>query len=302
LPAVRLLEVLQRSAAYLQERGVESPRLQAELILAHFLHLPRLQLYLEFEREMQESELSGAREAVRRRGRREPLQLILGSTSFCGLEIQVTRDVLIPRAETELLAEAAWVWVKEHPAAPGRRVRVLDWGTGSGCLAIAIAVHAPEAEVFGIDASSAALELARRNAARHGCERITWVESDGCASLPVKVFDLVVSNPPYIPTEEIATLAPEVRDYDPRPALDGGPDGLAYFRRLALELPGCLSPNGAILLEFGDGQAMAVSAILRSQGWNRVEIRRDLTGHERFVLARRGEGSDPRTSRLSARV
>jgi release factor glutamine methyltransferase len=286
---VSVLEVIQRSTEFLGKRGVESPRLQVELVLAHVLNMPRMNVYLNFERELSEPELEQAREMIKRRGAREPLQHILGSASFCGLEIAVSPHVLVPRPETEILAERAWGFLnpsaKETPESDA-----LDFGTGSGCIAIAVAAHSPSARIVALDCSGEALELARSNAARHSLQgRIEFVRSDGFQDLPAnRQFDLIVSNPPYIATAEIETLEPEVRDHDPRAALDGGADGLDCFRRLAREAPGFLKKGGVLLLEFGDGQAAAVEAIFARGGWTVDGIERDHTGLERFLRAQRG--------------
>jgi release factor glutamine methyltransferase len=233
------------------------------------------------------AETDSLREAVTRRGQRVPLQHVLGSAVFCGLELEASGDALVPRPETESLAERAWTWLLAR--APGLRPpRVLDWGTGTGCLAIAVACRVPGADVVAVDVSRQALELARRNGRRHPAAAVRWVESDGCAALGAEeVFDLVVSNPPYIPTAECALLEPEVRDHDPRLALDGGGDGLAFYRRLARELPPRLNPAGAVMLEYGDGQAAAVADLFSGDGWQEPAIHRDYSGRERFLVAQR---------------
>ena len=280
-----VLEGIQKSAEFLAKKGVEPPRLHAELLLAHLLKMPRMKLYLNFERSLTPGETDALRELVRRRGQREPLQHITGSTSFCGLEIAVNRHVLIPRPETELLAEAAWAFLSTLNPQPST---ALDFGTGSGCLAIAVAAKSPGAKIFALDVSAAALALARQNAvANQATSRIEFVESDGFAALPSDSrFDLIVSNPPYIPTAEIETLEPEVRDYDPRSALDGGTDGLDFYRRLAVEAGKFLKPAGKIMLEFGEGQAAAIREIFEKQNWVVEAIRPDYTQRERILIAR----------------
>lgn len=284
-----VLEVIQRSADYLARKGVESARLQAELLLAHVLHKPRLKLYLEFERVLDESELAALRELVRRRGAREPLQYLVGSVNFCGLELAVSPAVLIPRPETELLAERAWTFLAGRAGSPEASPAALDFGTGSGCLAISLAVHCPAARVWAVDLSPAALEVARANAARHGVEaRIHFVQSDGFAALPAgERFDLIVANPPYIPTAEIARLQPEVRDHEPRAALDGGPDGTAVIRRLAAGSAAWLKPGGRLMFEVGDGQADAATALLTAAGWGGVKVENDWTNRPRLLVAGR---------------
>ena len=277
-----------RSAEFLTNKGVDSPRLQAELLLAHVLKLPRMKLYLNFERELSDAEVSSVRELVRRRGQREPLQHIVGSTSFCGLEIVVNRSVLVPRPETELLAELGWEFLQQVVSGTGAPTAV-DFGTGSGCIAIAVAAKCPAAKVVALDASAEALALARQNAEQNEVGgRIEFLQSDGFAALsPGSVFDLIISNPPYIPSAEIETLQPEVRDFDPRVALEGGTDGLDFYRRLAAEAPTFIRQNGRIMLEFGDGQAADIRRIFEHQRWTTELVREDYTQRPRIFVARR---------------
>ena len=280
-----VLEVIQRSGEFLGKRGVDSPRLQIELMLAHLLRVPRLNLYLNFERELSGAELESVRELVRRRGNREPLQLILGSTSFCALEIKVTREVLVPRPETELLAERAWTFLATLDS---RASTALDFGTGSGCIAIALAANCPTARIHAVDLSAGALSVARENAILNGvAERIEFQLGDGFAALPSGLsFDLIVANPPYVPSGEIDALAPEVRDYDPRPALDGGADGLEFFRCLAAQAVGRLKAAGKIMLEFGDGQEERLREILARHKWVVEAVEADYSGRPRILVAR----------------
>src|SRR5437763_16424538 len=284
-----ILEVIQRSAEFLEKKGVDSPRLQTELLLAHILKLPRRQLYLNFERSLSEAELDSFRELIKRRGQREPLQHIVGSVSFCGLEIGVNPRVLIPRSETELLAEHGWQFLNQLSSPNPQLLTALDWGTGSGCLAIAFAVKCPRVEVYASDISPEALDLARQNAARHGVvERIHFLQGDGFTAIPAGTqFDLLISNPPYIPSAEIETLQPEVRDYDPRQALDGGPDGLDCILRLALEAAHFLKPHAKMMLEFGDGQAEGVRQIFTAQKWIVESIVEDYTRRARIAITRK---------------
>jgi len=283
---VTVLEVIQKSAEFLAKKGVESPRLQTELLLAHVLRLPRMQLYLNFERALSDTELSSVRELVKRRGQREPLQHITGSTSFCGLEIAVNRHVLVPRPETELLAELGWQFLSTMNPQPST---ALDFGTGSGCIAIALAVRCPSARIVALEVSADALAVARENAARNNAsDRVEFRCGDGFAALPADGrFHLIVSNPPYIPSAEITSLAPEVRDFDPRPALDGGPDGLDFHRMLAAQAGPFLQPGGRIMLEFGDGQAEAVRRIFEAQKWIVEAVKEDYTQRPRDLMARR---------------
>jgi len=285
---VKLLEVINRSAEFLARKGVDSPRLQVELLLAHLLQLPRLKLYLNFERELTTAQLDELRQWVTRRSEREPLQHIIGTTSFCGLEFAVNSSVLIPRPETESLAEQAWQYLL-GPASGGSPRRAIDVGTGSGCLAVTLAVKCPEMLFDAVDQSSAALEVARQNAVRHGVlERIDFYKSDLFAGAPKnRSFELAVSNPPYIPGKEIDALQPEVRKYDPRLALDGGEDGLEIYRRLAAETPEFLAPNGVFMGEFGDDQERQVAALFEQRNWRVEQLLPDLSGKPRIIVAHR---------------
>ena len=325
-----VLEAIQKSTEFLAKKGVESPRLQTELLLAHLLKLPRMKLYLNFERALTPAEVDGLREFIKRRGQREPLQHITGSTSFCGLEIAVNRAALIPRLETEMLAELGWEFLARLSAESERRPPVrpecgepqepagpeagtpiaLDFGTGTGCIAIALAAKCPSVKIVATDVSADALALARENAARNNVAgRIEFVQSDGFAALqdvgrasclspsekkkletggtPVLHFDLIISNPPYIPSAEIATLQPEVRDFDPRAALDGGADGLDFYRKLAMESKPFLKPGGKIMLEFGDGQADAIRKMFETEKWIVEAMKEDYSQRARILIARR---------------
>jgi release factor glutamine methyltransferase len=290
IPLVTVLEVIQRSTEFLKNKGVDSPRLQTELLLAHLLSMPRMKLYLNFERDLSQTELDGFRELIKRRGQREPLQHIVGSTNFCGLELMVNRNALIPRPETELLAERGWNFLNQLNSPStinSQSLTALDLGTGSGCLAIALAVHCPAAKIFATDISPDSLELARQNATRHNVqERIEFLQGDVFAAFESpKQFDLIISNPPYIPTGEIPSLQVEVRDHDPRPALDGGPDGLAFYLRIAAEAAAFLRPGGKVMLEFGDGQAPSIREIFESQMWVVEVIVEDYTQRPRIIIA-----------------
>lgn len=277
-------EVIQRSTEFLQRHGVDSPRLQTELLLAHLLKLPRLQLYLNHDRVLSEPELAALRVLVQRRAKREPLQHLVGSASFCGIELAVSPAALIPRPETETLAELAVAALTKNSSPTPV---VLDFGTGTGCLAVALAAQCKNASVHALDLSEAALALARKNAERHGLsERVTFHLGDGFRALPSELrFDLLVSNPPYIPSAEIATLQPEVRDFDPRAALDGGADGLDFYRLLARETPAWLKEGGGLFAEFGDGQEAVLPSLFNDTGWRAVSIHHDLTGRPRVLEA-----------------
>ncbi len=284
-----VLEALQRSAEFLTGKTVDSPRLQAELLLAHVLKLKRMALYLSFERALSEAELSSYRELIKRRAAREPLQHIIGSTSFCGLEISLSRDVLIPRPETEILAEQGWQFLNQLAAVGEGAPRALDLGTGSGCLAIALAAKSPATMVVASDISKAALVVAQANATHNNVhEKISFLESNAFESLDAGArFYLIISNPPYIPSAEIELLEPEVRDHDPRGALDGGPDGLDFYRVIARQGQKFLEARGKCMVEFGDGQQDELRKIFEEQNWIVDSIIEDYTHRPRIMIASR---------------
>jgi release factor glutamine methyltransferase len=280
-----VLEAIQKTTDFLAKKGVESARLNAELLLAHQLKLPRMKLYLNFDRVLTAAETDGLRELVRRRAAREPLQHITGSTSFCGLEIAVSRAALVPRPETELLAELGWDFLATRHSS---LVTALDFGTGTGCIAIALAAKCPNAKITGIDVSPDALALAKQNAEKNQvADRVEFLEGDGFTAVPEKSqFDLLISNPPYIAAAEIGTLQPEVRDFDPRAALDGGADGLDFYRRLAPEAKRFLIPDGKLMVEFGEGQSGAIRKIFETEKWIVEAVKEDYSHRERILIAR----------------
>ena len=280
-----VLEAIQKSAEFLGKKTVESPRLNAELLLAHLLKMPRMKLYLNFDRALTAAETDALRELVKRRGQREPLQHLTGTTSFCGFEILVSRAALVPRPETEMLAELGWQFLST--LAP-QAAAALDFGTGTGCIAIALAAKNPHTRITALDISPEALALAKANAAQNQvAERVEFLLGDGFAALKMGAqFDLIASNPPYIASAEIATLAPEVRDFDPRGALDGGADGLDFYRRLAAEAKTYLKPAGKIMLEFGDGQADAIKNIFENEKWIVEAVQEDYSHRARILVAR----------------
>lgn len=279
-----VLEAIQRSTDFLARKGVDSPRLQAELLLAHVLQKPRLKLYLEFDRKLTENEINHLRDLVRRRGLREPLQYIIGRAAFCGRDLLVNRHVFIPRPETEQLAELGWSRLLQCPAPR----LALDIGTGSGCIAIALVEHCPETRCIATDRSAEALEVARYNVCEAGLtDRIDLVLGDRLTAVPPQPrFDLIISNPPYIPTAQLASLQPEIRLHEPVLALDGGPDGLDAFRWLAAEARARIRPNGTLLLECGDEQTETVADLLTQHNWIVAHIHPDYTHRPRFVEAR----------------
>jgi release factor glutamine methyltransferase len=275
-----VLKLLRWTADYFSGRGIDAPRLTAELLLADTLDLDRVGLYVNFERPLQGDELAAFRERVKRRAGREPLAYILGHAEFWSLPLKVTPAVLIPRPDTELLVEAALPRLTAGPR------QVLDIGTGSGALAIALAHECPACLVTAIDVSPAALAVALENAhLNRVADRIVLLQQD-LVRLPAGPFDLIVANPPYIPSGELATLMPEVRDFEPSLALDGGPDGLAADRAITAQAGTVLAAGGWLLVEVGAGQAAAVQALFAAVGLTDLFVSRDLAGIERVVGGR----------------
>ncbi len=242
-----------------------------------------MKLYLNFERALSGQETDTLREFVKRRGQREPLQHIIGSTSFCGFEINSDTRALVPRPETEILAEIGWTFL----SGSGPDQNALDLGTGTGCIAIALAAKCPNARITATDASADALALAGENAGKNNvADRIEFFRGDGFAAVPGGTqFQLIISNPPYIPTGEIETLQPEVRDFDPRGALDGGADGLDFYRIFAAQAGPLLKPGGKLMLELGDGQAAAVQKLFEYQNWIVEAVKDDYSQRARILIA-----------------
>lgn len=280
-----LLEIIRKSTEFLAGKGVESPRLQSELLVGHALGLQRMQLYVQFERLLTEAELETVRPLLRRRAQGEPLQYIMGWTEFHGLRLKVDRRALIPRPETELLVERL---IERNVISAGR---ILDLGTGSGAIALALAKQYPEAKVVAVDSSEAALELARENAAQSGlAERVEYIRSDWFSAVPSEArFDLIVANPPYLSAEETAATAPEVKNFEPASALtSGGPDGMQDLERIIAAAKDFLAPGGLLALETGISQHPTLLARAREAGFPEPESLRDLTGRDRFIFARLG--------------
>lgn len=300
-------EWLAEAVGILDGAGFGTACRDAEWLLAHVLGVERWALYLEPERGVPAEAAERLTRLLARRRRREPLQHLLGWEEFCGLRLRVTPQVLIPRQETEFLVEWALAILRRAGVSP---LRVIDLGTGSGAIACALAHSLPHVSVVGVDISAAALAVAAENIRALGLEgRIRLLQGDlfgplahprgtrtqaGGASTPRAgvparpVADLVIANPPYIASGALATLPVEVRDYEPRLALDGGPDGMAFHRRILTEAPGYLKPRGWLLMEIGEGQAEPLARVLAAQeAFESVEVRKDLGGVDRMIGARR---------------
>ena len=275
-------EALRDAVLRLGQAGVESPQADADWLMADLLSCSRTELPLRTDVALNAEERTRLSGWIERRVRREPLQHILGIANFLGYEFQVSNAVLIPRPETERLVELAAAFLESFP-----RPSALDMGTGSGCIAVALAKRCPHATVIASDVSDAALDLAKRNA-KSLCAlgQVAFRRADGLDALAMgEKVELILSNPPYIPTAEIDSLQPEVRNYDPRMALDGGADGLQFHRTLAAEGQSRLKRGGRLMAEFGDGQEQAVHGLFTESDWQSVEISGDLTGRPRIVIA-----------------
>jgi release factor glutamine methyltransferase len=280
-------EVLRRSADYLAKHEVETPRLDAELLLGKALGLSRLQLYLEHDRPLMASELEACRELVARRGRREPAAYILGEWGFRRLTLSTDKRALIPRPETEVVVERCLELLVEV-----ERPRILDVGTGSGAIALALADECPEAEVAALDLSPDALALAAENAERNGLAgRVDLIEGDFRDGLPAGPFDLVVSNPPYVTATELALVQPEVRDWEPGAALVGG---IAEAETIAAKALAVLAPGAHLVLEAAEQRGEETAAVLRALGYLDVAVSVDLAGRPRVVVGRSAEASPGR--------
>lgn len=284
--------VLRHGSTRLQEAGIDTSRLDAELLLMEVLGWSREDLYRNPEGELREAQAERFESLVSRRLRAEPVAYVTGTQEFWSLDFRVTPDVLIPRPETEHLVEIVVGFLASRPGP----CRVLEIGTGSGAVAVCLARECPETEIWATDVSAPALDVARDNAARHGVAgKIRWLRGDLFAPVQGLAgwFDVLVSNPPYVPSGAIGALQRDVRDWEPALALDGGADGMDFYRRFVREGVGYLRDGGMLAVEVGAGQGRAVSRLLDAQaGLQQVRVRRDYAGLPRVVTAK---GSAPRS-------
>ncbi|MFP4069565.1 MAG: peptide chain release factor N(5)-glutamine methyltransferase [Opitutales bacterium] len=277
-------EIQSRTREFFAARGVPNPKLDTDILIAHSLGIRRLDLYLDLDRPLTEAQLADLRALVKRRASREPLQYIVGWTEFSGLKLKLDRRALIPRHETEELLEL----VMERLADPPRRI--LDLGTGSGALSLALAAKYPGAEVLAVDASAEALALARENAeALDLGGRVRFLEGDWFVPVPAgDRFDLIVSNPPYLTEEEMTTAEPEVSEHEPKTALVSGADGLDDLRAILRAAPPFLAPGGLLALETGIAQGAALDRIADQAGLQGERLD-DLSGRPRFYFVRKNQ-------------
>jgi len=284
-----ILNLLSHTRDYFAARGIEHPRADAEILLAHNLGLRRIDLYVQYDKPLTREELSRFREIVRRRARREPVAYITGEKEFWSLALKVTPAVLIPRPETECLVEAALAILAKDEGARARRV--LDLGTGSGAIVLALAAERPHDVLVAVERSQSALSIARENADRHGtAPRIRFLAGDWFEPVGREeaAFDLIVSNPPYIRRGDLEGLQPEIRLFEPVSALDGGPDGTDCLSRIIQAAPRYLRPSGHLLLEIGHDQKPMLEALVEGAGcYDEMTFIRDYGGHDRVLRLRK---------------
>ncbi|MBL8028421.1 MAG: peptide chain release factor N(5)-glutamine methyltransferase [Fibrobacteres bacterium] len=277
-----VIEILTKTSEYFKSRGVDSPRLTSELLLSDLLSCKRLDLYLNYDKPLTETETDAFREYVKRRGAREPLQYIIGKASFMDFDVSVRPGCLIPRPETaailETLSSEKELFSELAPKT------ILDIGTGSGIIAIAAAKLFPDAKITAIDKSDKALEIAKANGASAGTSKIEFILSDLFTELVNRKFDLILSNPPYIPSAELSGLQKEVSLYEPAMALDGGIDGLDFYRAIIGQAASFLMPNGRIYFEHGDGQSDAIEKIAAYNKFKTISKIKDLAGKLRVIV------------------
>jgi len=284
-----ILNLIRWTDERFRKEGLTTPRLDAEVLLAETLGVDRVGLYTHFDQPVQPRELTRFKKLIQRRLRREPVAYIVGQREFWSLNFIVTPDVLIPRPETEILVMEA-LKVLSQPEQTKRRIRILEMGTGSGAISVALAKELPSASVVATDLSEKALSIAEENALRNGVrERILFLQGDLFDPLEKgSIFELIITNPPYIPQDFFPSLPPEVRDFEPRVALDGGRDGLTFFRRVLPRLGEYLSPEGWVLAEIGAGQDQKVREIAAANpDLDSCDFLPDLAGIKRVFKARK---------------
>jgi len=274
---------------YLAAKGIESPRLSAELLLSHVLELKRIELYTQFNKQVSQHQLDKLHDLVKRAGLNEPIAYLTGKTEFYSLELEITADCMIPRPETELLVQRAIEYLRTRSGVQ----YVCDLCTGSGCIAVAIAKNYPDARVIATDISAAALEVAARNVEKHRLnERVRLLCGDLfepiIKQLDVNQFDLIVCNPPYVSTAEYEKLDKNVKDYEPEFALLAGADGMDVYRKIFEKVDGFLRPGTALMLEIGYAQGPAVKEMLEQTGaFAEIKIEKDFHDNDRIVIARK---------------
>lgn len=281
-----IAQLLTWTTEFFRERGIENPRLDAEVLLGAVLGKERMYLYVHFDEPLEPAELARYRAYVKERAGHVPLAYVLGTREFMGLDFRVTRDTLIPRPDTELLVQCVVDFLRARTAEGRDDLTLADIGTGTGAIALSVLHYTEGTRADAVDISPAAAEVARENAERLGlAERIEVHVGDLTAPLAGHSYDVILSNPPYIPTADISGLMPEVRSYEPHLALDGGRDGLTIYRRLAADAPALLRDGGMFAVEVGINEARDVAALMEMHARIvRTEIHKDLGGIERVVV------------------
>ena len=276
-----VLDALKKTTEYLEKKGIESARVNAEIMLAYILKCKRLQLYLSFDRPLNENEKNLYREFLQRRVNHEPVQYITGIVGFYGLEFQVNKSVLIPRPETEILVETIIENTNEN-----EETNILDIGTGSGNIAITLAKHLPNSKITAIDKSKDALKIAVKNSELNNVkERINFIENDilNNQNLFDNVFDLVVSNPPYISKEEYNNLEPELNKHEPSIALTDFSDGVIFYKNISKQAKNLLNTKGKLFFEIGAGQSKKIKEIMEQNNFYNIQIIKDYQNHDRVI-------------------
>lgn len=273
---LKILDIIRNSEQFLQQKGVDSPRLIAELIISDFLHLSRLELYTNFEKPLTNNEIYKLRDLITRAGKHEPVQYIIGETDFLDIKIKCDKRALIPRPETEELTSIIDYQLHGDE-------NILDIGTGSGCISVYLANKNPNVIINAIDISKDALNLAKENAEKYNLNNIKFFEADILKRSPQNKYDVVVSNPPYISSNEISSLDINVKKFEPMEALDGGKNGVTFFEHIASILKNILSENGIFFLEFGYGQKELLEKVFIDY---QIEIKKDMQKQDRFIIGR----------------
>ncbi|MBK7106449.1 MAG: peptide chain release factor N(5)-glutamine methyltransferase [Ignavibacteriae bacterium] len=276
-----ILQLIERSADYLNSKGVESPRLNAELLLANILDCNRMQLYLKYDQPLKDLEISKYREYISRRGKREPLQYIIGKVEFYGLNFIVNKNVLIPRQETEILIDTILEYVKSQS-----EIKILDIGTGSGNIAIALAKNLSDAEIDSIDISKEAIEIAKQNAKINSVDdKINFIVNDFKNFNNIEnQYDIIVSNPPYINLKEYNLLEKELLEFEPKISLTDFNDGLSFYNLISQKANLLLKKNGIVFYEVGIYQSEQVKKIFEQNNFGKINIRKDYLGIDRVVF------------------
>ena len=275
----RIIDIIKWGEGYFKTKDFDNPKQEIEWLLCDLLGLKRIDLYVKFEDKINDVNLNKLKSWINRRVKREPLQYITGETEFYGLKFKTTPQALIPRPETERLVEIAL-----HNIGENSDSKLLEIGTGSGCIPIAISNEKPSLNILSLDISKSALELAEINAELNNCKNIKFLEMDFLNETPKGKFDILISNPPYIPVKEIEGIMPEVKNYEPRIALTDNEDGLVFYHRIAKKVKTLIKPKGVILLEVGTGDhPQKVFSLFKQAGYNQLELIKDFNNNERIL-------------------